>query len=118
VAVCVYRGASRTDAYLVRDWLERNGIPVIVQGEALMSALGDLPVAEALPSCWVPEAAEQDARRLVEAFTGPHLVHPAWQCECGEENPPSFGSCWSCAQDRPGMPRSVAGDEDTGDAAG
>lgn len=99
--VCVYHGCGPTDAYLVRDWLERNDIRAWVRGHALLGAMGQVPVAEAWPSVWVSPNDEDRAADAVRAFHGPALVHPVWRCGCGEENAPAFGSCWSCGADRP-----------------
>ena len=100
--VQVFRGSGPTDAYLLRDWLERNGVRATVRGESLMSLRGDVPIMEARPTVWVPPADRDRAEALITEFHGPSLVHPAWQCpKCGEENAPTFGSCWSCGTDSP-----------------
>jgi hypothetical protein len=94
----VYQATGPTDAYLVRDWLERNGIRVFVRGEGLMSLRGELPIS--WPSLWVEPADEGVANEALAAFHAPTLVHPDWKCDgCGEQNAPTFGSCWSCGRD-------------------
>ena len=99
---CVYRGASIADVYLVRDWLERNELNPSVRGHDLVSLIGEIPAPEALPSIWVPDSQVAEAKEVIQGFHGPKLVHPAWICrECSEENPASFGSCWSCGSDGP-----------------
>lgn len=103
--VRVYQGTGPTDAYLVRDWLARNHVPAQVRGESLMSIRGEVPVWEAWPSVWSPGELTERARELIEAFYGPTLVHPEWQCpRCSETNAPNFASCWSCGTDRPPLP--------------
>ena len=95
--ICVYRGNDATEAYLVRDWLERNGVVAWVRGGALLGALGQLPFREAWPSVWVHARDEANAKDAVRVYRGPALVHPPWRCQrCGEENGPAFASCWSC----------------------
>lgn len=107
--VRVYQATGPADAYLVRDWLTRNGVRATVRGENLMSIRGDVPIGEAWPTVWTPADLENRATELVSEFQGPTLVHPAWQCAtCQEENGPNFASCWSCGADRPdvaGLPR-------------
>jgi hypothetical protein len=99
--VAVYRATGPTDAYLVKHWLERNGLVVHIQGD-LVSARGEIPIGESWPVVWVPQDDQQRAEELVDAFFGPTLVHPRWRCPtCGEDNEPNFGSCWSCGGDRP-----------------
>lgn len=99
--ICIYQGSGPTDAYLVRDWLERNDIQAWVRGHNLLGALGQVPVREAWPSVWVREADREEAEAALKVFQGPTLVHPEWACgACGEINGASFGSCWSCGADR------------------
>ena len=104
--VRIYRATGPTDAYLLRDWLERNGVRAQVRGESLMSLRGEVPIGEAWPTLWVAEANVERAEQLMRQFEGPTLVHPPWQCACGEENAPNFASCWDCGRDRPGIPDS------------
>jgi hypothetical protein len=93
-----YQGHGPIDAFLVRDWLERNEIRTFVRGEHLVSLRGDLPVA--WPSVWVAIADRERAVAAVTTYHQPALVHPVWNCPgCGEENPPAFGSCWNCGRE-------------------
>ena len=104
--VKVYQGLGPTDAYLLRDWLTRNGVDAEVRGESLMSLRGDVPLGQAWPTLWVPPAQQPQAKLLIVEFEGPSLVHPHWACTgCGEENGPTFGSCWSCGAVRPDLVR-------------
>lgn len=97
----IYRATGPTDGYLLKHWLERNGLTVHVQGD-LVSARGEIPIGESWPTLWVPANDAPRARELVDAFFGPTLVHPVWKCQgCGEMNEPNFGSCWNCDGDRP-----------------
>lgn len=98
--ICVFRGGGPTEAWLVRDWLQRNGLDVRVQGD-LSGLRGEIPVDQAWPSVWVHRTDLLRAQEVVRDFTAPRLVHPAWRCACGEENEANFGSCWSCESDRP-----------------
>jgi hypothetical protein len=93
----VYQAVGPTDAYLVRDWLERNEIRAWVRGEHLVSLRGDLPVI--WPSVWVALGDRDRAEAAVQTFNQPMLVHPDWLCACGEVNGPTFASCWSCGKD-------------------
>ncbi len=78
--VKVYQATGPTDAYLVRDWLERNGVKAQVRGESLMSLRGEIPVGQAWPTLWVAAANRERAKELLKQFEGPTLVHPPWQC--------------------------------------
>jgi hypothetical protein len=92
----VYQGTGPADAYLVRDWLERNDIPTWLRGEALLGLQGAIPIGRTWPSVWVMDQDRGRAEDAMRTFNGPALVHPDWKCRCGEINAPSFGSCWSC----------------------
>jgi hypothetical protein len=95
----VYRATGPADAYLVRDWLVRNDIPAQVRNENLMSIRGEVPVGQAWPEVWVNRDDQVRAEEAIQTFQGPTLVHPDWRCAgCGELNPASFGSCWSCGR--------------------
>jgi hypothetical protein len=101
--ICIYRSTGPTDAWLVRDWLERNGVRASVQGQVSSGLLGSLPMIEAWPTVWVDPADEPAAREALARFEGPQLVHPEWRCpRCGESNGPAFGACWQCGADGPG----------------
>ncbi|MCO4745067.1 MAG: hypothetical protein KC912_09780 [Proteobacteria bacterium] len=93
----IYRGHDPVGPFLVRDWLKRNGIRAELRGTQLIGLGGGIPVPKSFPTIWVPEAQRTEAERLLSLFNGPSLVHPEWVCrKCGENNAPTFGSCWSC----------------------
>ena len=99
--VCVYRATGPMDAYMIRHWLERNGVPSFIRGD-LSSIRGEIPIPEAWPTVWVHRDLESRALEAIHALQTPTLVHPRWTCEeCGEMNEPNFASCWSCDGDRP-----------------
>jgi hypothetical protein len=101
VQVCVYRANGPMDAYLLRHWLERNGIPCHLRGD-LSSIRGEIPIPEAWPTVWVHTDLEAQALEALELLNTPTLVHPKWTCDvCNEVNEPNFASCWSCSADRP-----------------
>lgn len=99
---CVFRATNPTEAWLVRDWLERNDVRVMVRGD-LQSARGEVPILDAWPTVWVPQDEARRAEDALEAFRSPRLVHPPWRCGCGEENAANFGSCWACGADGPAV---------------
>lgn len=57
----VYEADSYIDAQITRGWLEAAGVPVLLAGEHLGGAMGELPVA-GLHSLWVGDDFEQAAR--------------------------------------------------------
>lgn len=99
--ICVYRAAGPTDASLLRDRLDRAGVPCRVRGD-LFVLRGEIPLGDAAPTVWVRASDRERALAEVRAYEGPALVHPRWVCPgCGEENEAGFDWCWSCQTDRP-----------------
>jgi hypothetical protein len=62
--VTVYKAANGIQAHLVRSVLEQDGIPVSVRGEALMGAIGELPVTMLDVEVQVPPEFAVRAREL------------------------------------------------------
>jgi hypothetical protein len=104
----VYVAKHPTDAHLVKGLLEGEGIPVIVKGEALWIARGEIPITpDTCPSVWVLE--DSDYERAIEVLSAlepdeasPPQKSEEWRCgHCGEMNEPQFSECWQCGRDRP-----------------
>ena len=99
--ICVYRAYHPIEAHLCHHWLRRNGIAAEVRGD-LMTARGELPVAESSPTVWVAPEDAADAELLVAEFERAGKLGEVWTCPfCGEKNDMSFGSCWNCSNDHP-----------------
>lgn len=99
---CVLRSSGPAEAWLVRDWLAQNGIPVVVRDD-LSAARGEIGIAESWPTVWVPRSDVERATAALAVYRSPRLVHPRWVCGCGEVNEPTFGSCWACGADGPSV---------------
>ena len=93
------------EAYLVKGFLESQGIPAVVRGEFLTSGWGELPVD--VCSVWVADDAQFDrANELLVAFLNGSFARQfgaeRWQCpKCGEALEGQFTACWSCGTARP-----------------
>ncbi|RPI58513.1 MAG: DUF2007 domain-containing protein [Lysobacterales bacterium] len=91
----VLTAASHSDASLIRDALERRGIPT-----SLIEArgYGGVPYTEV----WVDR--DEDSPRAVEAIRKLHVHDPnqcKWTCaDCAEGNPDAFELCWKCGASR------------------
>ena len=59
-----YRAESLIDAHLVKDALEREGIPAFVAGEYLTGGVGQLPAIDYV-AVMVPESTREDAAPIV-----------------------------------------------------
>ena len=62
--VTIYRAADGIQAHLVRTRLEEEGIPVVIRGEALMGAVGELPATLLDVEVQVPPEFASRARKL------------------------------------------------------
>jgi putative signal transducing protein len=105
----VYAAKDITEAQFVRNILENAGIESTIVGEALGTALGDLPAFHAAPRIWVcPEDANR-ARLLVEDYqkrlterVGAHDSdeHEVPFCyHCGSEVVLGEPKCWACGKE-------------------
>ncbi len=94
--VCVFRGTGPADAWLVRDRLEAEGIPVQVRDD-LSAGRGELPILDSWPTLWVSAERAAEAEAFLHREATLRLVVPPWTCTaCGEVNEGSFEWCWSC----------------------
>ena len=94
--------ANLPEAHLLAGWLSQHGIRVRVLNTNAAGALGELPVDAAAPQIWLENPADESrAQDSLAAFraeaSGPGRPCPS----CGEENPPAFELCWSCASGLP-----------------
>jgi hypothetical protein len=62
--VGIYKAADAIQAHLVRAVLEGEGIPVVISGEALMGAIGELPATMLDVEVQVPPEFAARAREL------------------------------------------------------
>lgn len=100
--ICVYRAHGPADGHFMRDLLVSSGIPVEMRGELLSSLQGAIPLADSWPSLWVVPHNEARARSIIDSLDAAPSG-AGWACGCGETNASSFGSCWACGRDRPGL---------------
>jgi Putative prokaryotic signal transducing protein len=101
----VYTASNVTEANLVADLLESQGLVVTVRGEDLAGTSGELPFVDAWPTIWVlDDEREAEAQEFVRQYEATSAVPtgPTWRCAaCGQELEPQFTTCWSCGTERP-----------------
>jgi hypothetical protein len=96
----VYRAGSAIEASFLKGLLEEEGVPVRLFGQ---TDANPVPVGPAEVEIHVPEALADHARKVLEDYearaAGDSQQEP-WLCSrCGEENEPSFDTCWNCHAD-------------------
>lgn len=103
----VYIAKHPTEAYMVKNFLETEGIASEVRGAALFGTLGGVPITEeTLPSVWIIE--DNQSERAIDFISRyekgqgpPEAMGLPWKCiKCGEIMEPQFTSCWRCGTDR------------------
>lgn len=64
------------------------------------SLAGELPIEASLPQVWVEKDRDAArARELIDEYLRASPNGPPRQCpHCGEENPGTFETCWSCGR--------------------
>jgi hypothetical protein len=99
----VYRAASAIEASFLKGLLEEEGISVRTFGPNDSSSF---PGGSSEIEIHVPEQLADAARKVLddyEARSSGDLQQAPWLCQrCGEENEPSFDTCWNCQADRRG----------------
>jgi len=94
---------ERTQAGLLKELLEREGINCLLRNDQLSSALGEIPFLECLPELWVvDDEVYPRAKQLLENWlSGEGEMTEPWTCpNCGEQHDGQFGSCWKCGAGR------------------
>ena len=94
----VYTASGLVEAYLVRDFLDAQGVRALVFNEHSVGAVGELPCNEVLPQIWIRDDRNFDrARFLLERYEQTECSEEERSCpDCAENNPASFDICWRC----------------------
>jgi len=99
----IYDAENHLDAQLAMDTLQSAGLEVVMKGQFLSGAAGELPPT-GLITLWLCEPAhEQQARSLVAEYeTRKNHVAPPQKCPaCDEMIEGNFVCCWSCGAQLP-----------------
>lgn len=103
----IYLAENIVDAQLCKDYVGIGGVDVVIHGEFLAGAAGEL-TTNSYPTLWLVEDNDENyalARQLVKEFeqqkSRPEHSRGYWQCkECGEELGDQFTHCWQCGKAR------------------
>ncbi|MGF1724450.1 DUF2007 domain-containing protein [Photobacterium nomapromontoriensis] len=96
----VYGAANSLEAHSLKGMLESDNIEVMLRGEGLGAAAGELPTNVMEVEIWVRQSQLRLARQLLDHYE--LADSPTWSCRrCGEDNDGAFELCWQCGQERP-----------------
>lgn len=98
----VYTHENKLLVENAKNILNTEGIDCVLRNEYASGGAGDLAPTEAWPEVWVlNEADEARAKKIVDELRE-EPEGESWVCsECGEENEPTFASCWQCQTEKP-----------------
>lgn len=99
----VFVSQNSVEVEMLKDRLERAGIPCTIKNQRSSCLAGEIPFTEVFPELWVLRDVDCDrALELVEeksVFDEPS--HAGWACAaCGEHHDGQFGTCWKCGRER------------------
>ncbi|MDD1781995.1 DUF2007 domain-containing protein [Enterovibrio sp. ZSDZ35] len=97
--VQVYSASNSLEAHSLKGMLETEAIDVVLKGETLSSATGELPADVLAVTLWVDVVQEAVARKVLAHYEA--QSNAVWWCSaCQEESGGNFEICWQC-----GVPR-------------
>ena len=94
---------ERSQAGMLKEILEREGIDCILKNELLIAGMGEIPFTEYYPELWLIDDEVFPRARLFldDWLKNDSASQSAWTCPCcGEELEAQFGACWSCGKER------------------
>lgn len=95
----VHSASTLAEATLVKSSLEATGVRVELRGLSRPGLAGEIPIPDAKVDVWVPDDQAEAAAAALAAIEA--QAHLEWVCaRCGEHNPASFETCWSCEAER------------------
>ncbi len=98
----IYTSTEQFQLGHITSMLKESGIDYVVRNDFLSGALGELPPHECWPEIWITHDEDYDKGQAIVTEASISITDMGkWQCECGEENEGTFGSCWKCSGDRP-----------------
>lgn len=95
----VFESDNIIETNVTKGLLESENIEVQHRGEALQSAIGELPPTDT-SSLWVSESQVKRAQKILATQQALAAnTDNEWQCSnCHEQNPGNFQQCWSCQE--------------------
>jgi hypothetical protein len=97
---------ENAQAGLVKDLIEKDGIPCVIRNDQLSTALGPVPFTECYPELWILRDEDYPkAKEVLDGWLTPrNQVRESWICaNCGETIEGQFISCWKCGRPKEGQ---------------
>ena len=98
----IYTAKDSTEAYLLKGLLEESSIEVLIKGEHLSIAIGELPLEVLNLEIWINSINIMDSKLILDQFimdSNTEIYSDEWNCKtCSENNPSSFIICWNCQE--------------------
>lgn len=98
----IYIAENYAEAHMIEDSLNEIGIHVMLSGEHLTAALGELPAHILFTRIYVEKKDYKKAIKYIDQYkqTLKNLVKKevdCWKCNhCNEMIPGNFTNCWKC----------------------
>lgn len=95
----VFVSQDLVEVEMLKECLERAGIPCTIKNQQTSSFAGGIPFAEVFPELWVLKDDDYGrAKDLLEVrATGSDAAQATWTCSgCGEVHSNEFMACWKC----------------------
>ena len=102
--VCIYRANSILEANVVKGLLTGEQIEVILQGEHLIGAIGELPPTDVTIGVMIHTYKQVVGAMIIDQYLKNQMAtqntDDDWYCRgCGESNTTQFEICWNCQRD-------------------
>jgi len=100
----VYDAQNFSDAHLLKDILDTQGIEAIIKGDSILW-VAPVGVRDS-PSVWVVDDEDyEEAMEVVSEYSSKGVtgkrIDKKWKCKkCGEISEEQFSECWKCGAKR------------------
>ena len=103
--ILIYVAENYAEANIIQDNLNDMGIEVILSGEHLTSALGELPAHILFTRIYVEKKNYKKAMEFIEQYKlslkETQNNSDYWKCDnCNEIVPDNFIDCWKCNKEK------------------
>ncbi len=99
----VFVSQNLVEIEMLKERLERAGIPCTIKNQCSSSLAGEVPFTEVFPELWVVRDIDNDpALELIEKQSAVDVPsQDSWACAaCGEHHDGQFETCWKCGRER------------------